>query len=915
MRRETPLPHLVDVDPVELDQGTGRSQTEERSSVDPGQRPPHGHGVAVDEHIVKNVSRPERGADDGDPLLEADTAGALAGERHMIVIVLGCELIEEIEVAGTDDVPEEPEDGLAVPFARHGGIVGSLVAAGHDEQSPSRSPTSTMQPEDDVRQGSEGIDALAAALKRLRTAAGLTQEELAERAAISARTVSDIERGLRTTVYRDTARRLADALGLSGEARHSFEWLVRPHNLAEAVPALPAFPTPLLGRSSELAAVTAAMASGVRLLTLTGPGGIGKTRLALEAARRLGESFPSGVVFVPLDDVHDPALVAPSVAKALGAAETGEEIGVLIERRLAGRRVLLVLDTFEHLLAAGSLVATLLARCPESAFLVTSRSPLHIRGESELPVPPLEVPVSLRDDSLGDLRRSPGTALFLERAQAVRPELRMDETAAPLVLEICRKLEGLPLAIELAAARVKHLPLAALAAGLDHRLRVLTGGPHDLPTRQRTIRETVGWSHELLPPASRVLFRRLAVFSGGWSLASIETVCGPTDGDPLDALSTLIDHSLVTAAGAGADPRYDMLDVVREYAAERLDEAGEAKTIARQHALHYLHLAEEAEPNLVGSSQEHWLRRLDAERGNLRQAVAWSIARGETETALRFTVALWRYWRHTGELGEGRRWSEATIAMPGDVPDSLLAKAIWGTAFLAYPQGDFVRMAELAAWDVAVARRGGDPLDVRNALTITGQVAMGEGRYADAIEPFREGLEICRSLGLSWQLGTSHLNYGNALLHTGRLAEADEVYQRGRDAYRRLGDETFAAHITVALAHTALARDDVEAAERLAREALVTFVRLAERIGIAEALDTIAGVAARRDEGERAARLDGAATRIQDAIAARPAPHERAITRRLLAAARASLGEAQWERARTEGGALNVEAAVADALG
>jgi predicted ATPase/DNA-binding XRE family transcriptional regulator len=739
-------------------------------------------------------------------------------------------------------------------------------------------------------------DRLGQLLKQFRTAAGLTQEELAERAGISARTVSDVERGLRTAMYPDTARKLAAALGLDEDARDRFEAAARGHASAPPQPesnSLPIPPTPLVGRADELDAVIAALKNpAVRLLTLTGPGGIGKTRLALEVAARELTSFSDGVFFVSLGEVHDPELVAPAIAKAIGVVEVGERIPLLIERRLAGRRALILLDTFEHLLPAALLVSSLLVRAPESKFLVTSRRRLHLRGENELPIPPLDL--------------NSAAALFSERAGAM-----VDDTE--LVLDICRQLDGLPLAIELAAARVKHLPLPALASQLNHRLRLLTDGPLDLPVRQRAIRETVAWSDDLLTAPERALFRRLAVFSGGWSLASAGPVCDVRE--PLSVISTLIDHSLVVLVGNHAEARYDMLDVIREYAAERLLEAGEQESTARRHALHHLELAQEGEANLVGSRQDDWSRRLDAERGNLRRAIAWAIEQRDNTLALQFTVALWRYWRHTGEFAEGRRWSEAALAMPGPSPDSLRAKALWATAFLCYPQGDYARMAELAAEDLEVARRGGDRMDLRNALTVAGQVAMCEGRYADALEPLRQSLDICRGLGLTWQLGTSHLNLGNALLHSGKPAEAQRLYAEGLKVYRELGDETFASRTKNTIAHAALAQDDLDQADRLAREALIGFAKQRDRMGVAEALDTLAAVGAASGDPARAARLDGAAAAIHARIASKPAPFEQAITRRFILASEALAGRDQWQAAWTAGHTLSLEAAIDYAVG
>jgi len=737
-------------------------------------------------------------------------------------------------------------------------------------------------------------DRLGPFLKQLRAAAGLTQEELAERSGVSARTVSDVERGLRQNVYPDTARRLAAALRLADEVRTRFEdvALGRATTPQAAVGALPIPPTPLLGRADELETVVAALSNPrVRLLTLTGPGGIGKTRLALDVAAQQRTSFPDGVFFVSLGEVHDPELVAPAIAKAIGVAEIGEGIPFLIERRLKGRRTLILLDTFEHLLPAALLVSSMMVRAPESKFLVTSRRRLHLRGEFEFPVPPLDL--------------SSAAALFADRAGAIGDD-------QDVVLDICRQLDGLPLAIELAAARVKHLPLRALAGQLNHRLGLLVEGALDLPLRQRAIRETVAWSHDLLIEPQRKLFRRLAIFSGGWALASAEAVCGVQE--PLGVISALVDQSLVVLVKGHSEARYDMLDVIREYAAERLLEAGEAESTAHGHALHYLEVAREGEANLVGARQEEWSRRLDFERGNFRRALAWSIEHSDNVLALRLTVALWRYWRHSGEFAEGRRWSEAALAMPGRVPASLRAQALWASAFLAYPQGDYTRMAELATEGLDVARQSGDPMDLRNALTVAGQVAMCEGRYADALDPFRQSLDICRGLGLTWQLGTSHLNLGNALLHSGQPAEAERLYAEGLTVYRQLGDDTFAARMKNTIAHAALAQDEIDRADGLAREALITFAKQRERMGVAEALDTLAAVAAARSDPERAARLGGAAAAIQSTIASQPAPFERAISQRLIENSEAAAGQKRWHEGWQRGKGLSLEAAVAYAL-
>jgi predicted ATPase/transcriptional regulator with XRE-family HTH domain len=773
----------------------------------------------------------------------------------------------------------------------------------------------------DVAVELEADDRLGASLKKMRLAAGMTQEELAERAGVSARTVSDLERGLRSVVHRDTANRLASALGLADEQRRKFDALARgretsPLPVPQAGP-LPHMPTPLLGRSHELEVISAALeGSDVRLLTLTGPGGIGKTRLALEAARRIQGAFVGGVFFVSLGDVKDALLVAPELAKAIGVVETGADLQELIIKRLAGPRTLVVLDTFEHLVPAAPLVYAVLLNASDTTFLVTSRSALRLRGEHEFPVPPLELPTERGEVTPEEITRWPATALFWDRAKAVRPDMELDPPTALLVADICRKLDGLPLAIELAAARIKHLPLTAVRDQLDYRLQLLVGGQLDLPLRQRAMRDTVAWSHDLLGIRESKLFRRLSAFSGGWSLRAVENVCGSVDevGHALDGISTLVDQNLVALDRNDPDARYDMLGVIREYAAQRLLEAGETEEIRRRHALHYLVVAEEAEPNLVRVGHEEWFRRLDVERGNLRLAMAWAIERGETVLALRYTAALWRYWRQLGEFVEGRRWSEAALSMSGEAPASLRAKALGAASALALPQGDYVRLAEVAAEATRLALQTNDPMDLRNALTVTGLVAMGERRYGDALEPFRESLAICRRLGLSWQLATSHLNLGVALLSAGSPEDADDSFEEGLRVYRQLGDDIFAARITNASAHAALARDDIERADRLARSALAEVSRHGERQGIAEGLVTLAAVAAARSDPDRAATLSGAAAAIRETIAFQQAPFELVITQSLLERVRKTMGEGRWHISWEAGHALNAESAVALAL-
>jgi predicted ATPase/DNA-binding XRE family transcriptional regulator len=761
-------------------------------------------------------------------------------------------------------------------------------------------------------------ETLGIALKKLRAAAGMTQEELAHRAGISARTISDVERGLRRVVHGDTARRLAAALGLSEWDRASFDALARGAVENTQPPGdLPVPPTRLLGRSGELASVIARLQDPqVRLLTLTGPGGIGKTRLALEVAARVRGLFGGGVFFVALGELRDAALVAPELAKAIGVVETGPELVELLPRRLAGKRALVVMDTFEHLMPAVPLIYSLLLSCPSATFLVTSRSALRLRGEHEFPVPPLGMPSTIRDTGPEDIDRWPATALFWERAQAVRPGLDLDPETASLIAEICRRLDALPLAIELAAARVRHLPLAAILSQLEHRLEFLVGGPLDLPLRQRAIRDTVGWSYDLLGPQEQTLLRRLSVFAGGWNLDAIANVAESADGaaDPLHGISALVDQSLVVLQPHRSDPRYDMLDIVGEYAATRLSDAGETEEVERRHALHYLALAEAAEPHLVGSGHRDWFGRLDVDRGNLRRGMAWTIDRGETVLALRYTVALWRYWRQLGEFAEGTRWLIAALALTGNATPSLRAKALRGAFGLAFPQAVHTRMAELAAEATELAHLSDDPMDLRHAFAMHGMLAMCQGRYTDAIEPYTQSLAICRPLGLSWQLATSHLNLAHALLHSGRAEDAIPGFRQALQLYRELGDDIFAARVINHIAQAALAGSDLAHADRLARDALTSFAEHGERQGIAEGLDTLAAVAAARSEGERAATIAGAAAAIRETIASQAAPFDVAITGPVLQRIKAGVSEERWQRNWDRGRTLYPAAAVAYAL-
>jgi predicted ATPase/DNA-binding XRE family transcriptional regulator len=741
---------------------------------------------------------------------------------------------------------------------------------------------------------------IAALLKRHRAASGLTQEELAERAGVSARTISDTERGLRTSVYRDTAERLATALGLDGDERSDFEAVARGRSEPRSGSRIPAQPTRLIGRDRELGVILEALRDpDTRLVTLTGPGGIGKTRLGAEAAASAEPDFPDGAYFVPLSSLVDPKLFASVLAHELDASAVDTLPFDAIVRRLGSIRALLVLDTFEHVMDAAPVVAELLARCPAITIMVTSREALHIRGESEIPVRALELP-SASDDPLA----SPATALFVERALATKPDLVVSGDAAGIVRDICKRLDGVPLALELAAARVKHLSLPSLRDHLEHRLHLLTGGPRDLPLRQRTMRDTVAWSYELLDESERPAFRALSVFAGGWTIDAAGAVV--PGADVLGLLSALVDKNLVFVSQTG---RYGMLDVIREFALEQREEAGDSLQVS--HAQHYLALAEQAEPEFGGSAQEEWFERIEEEHDNLRAALRFGLDGKDGSLALRIGGALWQFWRAHEHFDEGRAWLREALRLSST--DGERAKALWGAAWLAFHQADYDEAGTLSVEALAMARRTGDPIDTRNALAVRGMVAMAQARYAEALKSFEEGLELCRSAEPGWLLATSLLNLATATMHAGDLDRAEEVFGEALELYTKLGDRRFCNRARMHLAQVALLRGDRRVARELASTALEDISGIADMNGATELLETLSAIEA-VVQPRRAALIAGVADALRATVHGRPMPFDQAFTERQLDLAREALGEDEWQSAWEEGRAMPLELAIERAL-
>jgi predicted ATPase len=679
---------------------------------------------------------------------------------------------------------------------------------------------------------------------------------------------------------------------------------------------LPTRTSALIGRGRELAEVTSALRSPeARLLTLTGPGGTGKTRLAIEAARELLVDFPDGVYAVDLSPLSDSGLIASPVAQALGVAETPEgSLADALARHLSDKRLLLVLDNFEHLLEGAPLVSALLAASAGLKVLATSRAPLRLSAEREYAVEPLELPPPTSPPPDG-LARVPAVALFVERARQAKPSFALTAENAGAVAEVCRRLDGLPLALELAAARVKLLTPRAMLERLDHSLKLLTGGARDLPTRQQTMRGAVGWSYGLLEEAERAVLRRLAVFVGGCTLEAAEAVCGAGGEDVLDALGSLVEKSLLRQREQGdGEPRFSMLEVVREYALERLEAGGEAGEARLAFARYFKRVTEKAEPEIRGGNQVESVRRLGREHDNVRAAMAILLGAEPREGAA-FVASIRSFWIAQGYgHSEQRAWFVRALeaeALPAAVRVRLLNGLCGCERKLGRPEA----AAAFGREAVEAARASGDRVALGIALTGLAGALFATGDLSATREVYEESVTNARESGDSYSLSASLTGLGEVARLMGDRRAARAYYEQSLEARGRHVHANVNAVTLTNLGGVALEEGDFAAVSRYYREALAMAVGLEDHFVAAMSLDGLAAAALNEGLGERAALLAGAAEALREAAGDPLDDFEQTLRERYVAALRSMLDPATLEREWARGREMTLREAAEVALG
>jgi predicted ATPase/transcriptional regulator with XRE-family HTH domain len=765
-------------------------------------------------------------------------------------------------------------------------------------------------------------------LRRHRIAAGWSQEELAERAAVSARAISNYENGTTLRPQRETVRLLSEALGLTEAEQARFvaasragAWPVSSPPAAIPVAStaspthLPVPLAPLLSRERELKSLTALLGrEDVRLVTLLGPGGVGKTRLALAAAAAARTAYADGAYFVSLAPIREPEVLLLAVAQALGVASAGKQTQFdALCAWLHERRVLLVLDNFEHLLSEAVVVANLLLACPGLVVLATSREPLRLRGEREYSLSPLETGAGMRAVGVAE---SPAAAVFAHYARAVRPGFEVTAENAGAVEAICARLDGLPLALELAAAQIRWLTPAQQLERLSTRLPILVNGPRDAPVRHQGLAAAIAWSHDLLTADERRIFRRLAVFAGGWSLEAAESVCGEaetTSGTILTALESLVMKNLVQLAPRSETPRFTMLETIREYAQERLAASGEAEGVGRAHAAHFRALVDGANQALIGPEQMAVRDRIDRDYDNLRGALRWSIEHGAVEWAGWLGWELWRYWSDRVMYTEGRGWLREILALEGVADHPCYFWLHFAAGVLAMDQGDDAAARASLERGLSLAPQYDTSGPRSAALTQLGRLAYRQGDSATARVFLEESLAIRRCADDRWDIGVSLLHLSRVLLDLGDYATTGEMLQEALAIARESADTTKIGECLHQLGRLAIAQREYDRARAFLLESLAFYRATTVSHTIATCLEDLARVAVAQGVPVEAVHLLGAAAALRDRDATPLPPVDRPAVESTRAVTRAALAAEVWEAAWKEGQQASLPESIAAA--